>query len=177
MVANPQDRLVKSPTELHYISISAGYLLTSHQAKYPISGIPAGRSLSRSYLPNPTLPIRYPTGQGAIPTGRRKLRSGYWEGGVLNDPETTGPPPQMSTYWPNPPKGYRKNTKSISPILMRQSSAREDRALSHPIYHPGGIPYGSDTRWAGWELAMKQRGYYQTDLPIGRIPAGRGSTV
>ena len=151
--------------------------LTSQQAKYPSSGIPTGRILSRPYLPNPALLIRYPTGRGAVPTGRRKLRSGYWEGGVRNDPGTAGTPPQVSTRWPNSPEGYRKDTKSTPPILLRQSAAREDRALSRPTIQPGGIPYGSDTRRAEWELDLAKRGYYQSGLPIGRIPAGRRITV
>ena len=78
-------------------------------------------------------------------------------GGYENDPETTGPPPQVSTHWPDPPTGYRKNIKP-TPVLLRRPATREDRALPHPIRQPSGIPYGSDARGTGWELALEKRG-------------------
>ena len=67
--------------------------------------------------------------------------------------------------------------RSYPPIVSYQPASREDRAISYPIYHPGGIPYASDAGGAGWELFLKQRGNYQADHSIGRAPAGRGSTV
>ena len=55
----------------------------------------------------PTLPYLYDILQdrelyqlGGVNYGVDTGREGY-----ENDPETTGPPPQVSTHWPNPPDG------------------------------------------------------------------------
>ena len=56
----------------------------------------------------------------------------------------------------------------ISPSLPYPSSILKDRDL----YRPGGVYYGSDTRWPEYEMALKPQGRHRAEYPSGGMTAG-----